>query len=99
MGTSDAESVAIPLPPSVVRSRVVAILLVIACLAFIAAGFVVYGVCNGGASLMLFGVATALLGAVLFRTGAWATVIPFAILSFILIAGGWYGATIAGCSL
>jgi dienelactone hydrolase len=99
MASSDAETIAIRPPPSATHSRLVAILLVIACLAFVVAGFVVYGVCNGGASLMLFGVATACLGAVLFRTGAWATVIPFAILSFILIAGGAYGATIAGCSL
>jgi hypothetical protein len=85
--------------PSVPRSHWIDAIEGIACIAFLAAGFAVYGICNGGDSLILFGVATAFLGALLFRTGAWATIIPFAIISFILIVGGWYGATVASCSL
>jgi hypothetical protein len=99
MDPSDDGSVPIPRPPPGSRSPIVAAILVIACFAFVAAGFVVYAACNGGDSLILFGVATALLGALLYRMGAWATVIPFAIISVCLIGGGWYGATVAGCSL
>jgi len=72
---------------------------VIACIAFVVAGFALYASCNGGNSLILFGVAVAILGALLYRTGAWATIIPFAIITLCLIGGGWYGVTVAGCSL
>ena len=99
MGSSDDGSVPIPRPPSVSSSHLVVAILVIACFASVSAGFVFYASCNGGNSLILFGVATALLGALLYRMGAWATVIPFAIITLCLIGGGWYGATVAGCSL
>ncbi len=85
--------------PSVAGSHFVDAMMVVVCLALVVAGFVFYGVCNGGDALILFGVAVAVLGALLYRTGAWATVIPFAIIAVTLIGGGWYGASVAGCSL
>ncbi|MGA7649591.1 MAG: hypothetical protein WB984_06625 [Thermoplasmata archaeon] len=85
--------------PTVPGSHFIDAVMVVVCVAFVVAGFVFYGACNGGDSLILFGVATAVLGALLYRTGAWATVIPFAIITVTLIGGGWYGATVAGCSL
>jgi hypothetical protein len=33
----------------------------------------------------------------LYRTGAWATIIPFAIIVLTLVGGGWYGGSVAGC--
>lgn len=47
----------------------------------------------------MFAVGVALLGVVLYRTGAWATVIPIAIVTLTLLVGGWYGALVAGCRL
>jgi hypothetical protein len=85
--------------PFVPGSHFIDAIEVTACLAFVVAGFVFYGACNGGDSLILFGVAVAFLGALLYRTGAWATIIPFALITLTLIAGGWYGASVAGCSL
>ncbi|HKN07510.1 MAG TPA: hypothetical protein VJ021_07935 [Thermoplasmata archaeon] len=73
--------------------------LIIASIGCLGAGLAIAGICDGAGSLFLFAGAVALLGAVLFRTGAWATVIPIAILSLTLVAGGWYGATVAGCHL
>ena len=67
------------------------------CLAFLGAGLALAASCDGGESLVLFGVAVALVGVVLYRTGAWATVIPIAIVALTLVAGGWYGASVAGC--
>ena len=51
----------------------------------------------GLASVKDFGGAIAFLGALLYRTGAWATIIPFAIITLTLVGGGWYGAMVAGC--
>jgi hypothetical protein len=85
--------------PSVVGSYSIGAIMVAICVALVVVGFVFYSVCNGGDSLILFGVAVAVLGALLYRTGAWATVIPFAIIAVTLIGGGWYGASVAGCSL
>lgn len=86
--------------PPVVRPhrKLINAVLVAACIAFLAAGSVLYQNCNGGNSLILFGVAVAILGAILFRLGAWATAIPFAIVTLTLVGGGYYGLTIAGCA-
>jgi len=70
---------------------------IIAAIGCLGAGLALAGYCDGGDSLVLFGGATALVGALLFRSGAWATVIPVAIVTLTLVAGGWYGATVAGC--
>jgi hypothetical protein len=74
-------------------------LLIVGSIGFLVAGLGIAEYCDGGGTLILFGVAVALIGALLFRSGAWATVIPMAILTLTLVAGGWYGATVAGCYL
>lgn len=80
-----------------VERRYINAALVVGCFALVGAGLAYAPVCNGGDSLILFGGGVACLGALLYRTGAWATVIPFAIITLTLVAGGWYGATVAGC--
>jgi MFS-type transporter involved in bile tolerance (Atg22 family) len=72
-------------------------LLVIGCFAFMGVGIAFATVCDGGYALMLFGAAVGCLGALLYRTGAWATIIPFAIIVLCLVGGGYYGLTVAGC--
>ena len=74
-------------------------LLVIGCFACLGAGIAFAASCDGGYSLMLFGGAVAFLGALLYRTGAWATIIPFAIIVLCLVGGGYYGLTVTGCGL
>lgn len=84
---------------SVVAHRYVSAVLVIGCLAFVGAGVAFSATCDGGYSLILFGVGVAFLGALIYRTGAWATIIPFALITLTLVGGGYYGLTVAGCSL
>jgi len=84
---------------SITRSQVLTGVLVVGAFVLIGAGFAAFNLCGGGDSLVFFGVAVAFLGAALFRTGAWATVIPIAIATLTLVGAGWYGATVAGCSL
>jgi len=67
------------------------------CLACLGTGLALSATCDGGDSLILFGVAVAMVGVVLYRNGAWATVIPMAIATLALVAGGLYGASVAGC--
>ena len=74
-------------------------LLILGSIGCLVAGLAVAESCDGGGTLVLFGAAVALIGVLLFRSGAWATVIPMAILTLTLVAGGWYGATVAGCHL
>lgn len=83
--------------PSVRRPPYVSLVLVIGCFALVGAGLAFAATCNGGYSLIFFGGAVALLGAMLYRTGAWATIIPFAIIVLTLVGGGWYGGSVAGC--
>jgi hypothetical protein len=71
--------------------------LVVGCFALVGAGLAFAATCDGGYSLIFFGGAVAVLGLILYRTGAWATIIPFAIITLALVAGGWYGASAAGC--
>jgi len=71
--------------------------LVVGCFTLVGAGLAFAATCGGGYSLIFFGGAVALLGLLLYRTGAWATIIPFAIITLALVAGGWYGASVAGC--
>ncbi len=75
------------------------VVLVIGCFACLGAGVAFAATCDGGYSLMLFGGSLAFLGALLYREGAWATVIPFAIMVLALVGGGYYGLTVAGCGL
>lgn len=75
------------------------VVLAVAAFAAIGVGFALFNLCGGGDSLVCFGVGVALLGAALFRSGAWATIVPISIAAFTLIAAGWYGATVAGCYL
>lgn len=72
-------------------------LLILAALAFLGAGLALANLCDGGDSLVLFGGAVAMIGVMLFRSGAWATAVPMALATLALVAGGWYGATVAGC--
>lgn len=72
-------------------------ILVIACFALVGAGLAFALSCNGGFSLIMWGVAVSLLGFLLYRGGAWATIIPFVIIALALVVGGWYGAVTAGC--
>ena len=81
------------------RLRSYEVVLLIACVALLTAGCVVFQNCDGANSLFLFGGAVALLGALLFRVGAWATAIPFALVTLTLVGGGVYGLTVAGCSI
>jgi len=73
-------------------------LLVVGCFACIGAGVVFAATCDGGYSLILFGAGVAFLGALLYRSGAWATIIPFALVVLTLVGGGYYGLTVAGCA-
>jgi len=79
------------------RKRVLDIVGVLGCLSFLGAGLAFSPLCDGGISLLMFGVAVAFLGLVLFREGAWATVIPIAIITLTLVAGGAYGGSVSGC--
>jgi len=82
---------------AVVPSSVINAVGVVGTFAFLGAGLAISAVCAGGYSLMLFGAAILLLGILFFRWGAWATIIPFALAALVLVAGGWYGASVAGC--
>ena len=75
------------------------ILLVIGVFAFLGAAVAFALVCDGGYSLIFLGGSVGCLGMILYRTGAWATVIPFAIIVLCLVGGGYYGLTVAGCGL
>lgn len=75
------------------------VLLVIGCFAFIGAAVAFAATCDGGYSLIFLGGTVGCLGMLLYRTGAWATVIPFAIIVVTLVGGGYYGLTVAGCGL
>jgi len=85
--------------PVVARPISLTIVLVIGIFAFLGAAFAFALLCDGGYSLMLLGGAVGCLGMILYRTGAWATVIPFAIIVLCLVGGGYYGLTVAGCGL
>jgi len=85
------------LPMSRTFHRVINVGLVIGIFVFMGAGLATANLCNGGYALILFGVAVGCLAALIYRMGAWATIIPFAIICLTLIAGGWYGASVAGC--
>ena len=79
------------------RPKHLTAILAIVCFAFVGAGLAFAATCDGGISLILFGAGVAVLGLLLYRTGAWATIIPFAIITLALVAGGWYGGSVAGC--
>jgi len=72
-------------------------LLILGAVALLGAGLALAEFCDGGLSLVMFGGAVGLIGVMLFRSGAWATAIPAGIATLLLVAGGWYGATVAGC--
>jgi hypothetical protein len=72
---------------------------VVGCFACVGAGLAFSNVCEGGYSLILWGGGIAFLAAILYRLGAWATIIPFVIITLALVGGGIYGVTVAGCPL
>jgi hypothetical protein len=88
-----------PAVSSLTRSQVVTGLLILATFVLLGVGFALFNSCDGGNSLIVFGVAVACLGAALFRTGAWATIVPIAIATLTLVGAGWYGATVGGCPI
>lgn len=81
------------------RKRVLDLVGLVGCLGFLGGGLAYSPVCDGGIALILFGIAVAFLGLVLFREGAWATVIPIAIVTLTLVGGGVYGASVGGCGI
>ena len=89
----------LPLPRLRRRPPIVTVVLVLACFGCLGSAFAFFNVCDGGYSLMLFGGSVAALGALIYREGAWATVIPFGIIALLLIGGGYYGFVVAGCHL
>lgn len=86
-----------PYRQPVPNPRVADAVLVVATIALVAAGFAFLGTCGGGDSLVLFAGAAVFLGLALGRSGAWAVIIPVAIVAFILVVGGWFLANGAGC--
>lgn len=74
-------------------------ILILATLACLGVGLGLLNLCAGGDSLVLFGLAFACLGGVLFRSGAWATALPCAFGTLVLVGTGLYGATVAGCHI
>jgi len=83
----------------VARPLSLTVVLVIGIFAFLGAALAFAVSCDGGYSLIFLGGAVGCLGMILYRTGAWATVIPFAIIVLTLVGGGYYGQTVAGCGL
>jgi len=83
----------------VTRAQFINAAAIVAIFALLVAGLALSATCNGGYSLILFGVAIGLLGILFFRWGAWATIIPFFLAALTLVAGGLYGASVAGCNL
>jgi len=80
-------------------SSIISASLAVVCFAFVGLGLAFAATCDGGYSLIFFGIGIAFLGALIYRMGAWATIIPFAIIALCLIGGGYYGLTVAGCPL
>ena len=60
-------------------------------------GFLLIGVCGGGVGLVLFGVATGLVGGAVALQGGWAVLLPTGILVLTLVAVGVYVLTSTGC--
>jgi hypothetical protein len=83
--------------PSVLNPPWIDATVVVASIVLVGVGFALLGVCGGGDSLVLFGIAVALLYVPLSRAGAWATLIPICIMTITLVAAGWYVANGAGC--
>lgn len=79
------------------RERFLSALGILGCIGFLGLGLVVSASCDGGYALISFGVAVAFLGLVLLRSGAWATIIPIALVTLTLVVGGLYGGSVAGC--
>ncbi len=77
--------------------RLIDALLVVGILVAIGLAFALFDFCDGGASLVLFGAAAVLLGLTLFRSNAWATIVPICLVTLILVLAGWYAASLAGC--
>ena len=75
------------------------VLLVVGFFACLGASLAFAATCDGGYSLIFLGAGVGLIGLLLYRTGAWATVIPFALIVLTLVGGGYYGLTVAGCGL
>jgi len=72
-------------------------MLVLGMLALAGCGVALFGFCGGGVTLALFSGAFVLLGVELGRSGAWATLIPTAIVVVILAVVAGYAASGAGC--
>ena len=80
------------------RPEFVNAIAVVAAIAFLGAGFALFGVCDGGVSLILCGAAAAVLGGLpLFHPDSLALVFLISIIALTLVIGGLYGMSVAGC--
>lgn len=75
------------------------ILAAVGAVALVVAGFALVGVCGGGIALVLFGLATGLVGVVIALQGGYAVLLPVGIMVLILVVAGVYIASVSGCGL
>ena len=80
-------------------TRNLILIMVGSAMVFFAIGAVLFGLCGGGVSLILFGVASAFMGVVVVMLGGYAVSVPMAIVVLLLIAVGVYIAGASGCAL
>ena len=80
-------------------SPIVGVGLVIVAVVLIAVGYTLSASCGGGYSLVLFGIAAALIGGTVALFGG-VLVVPFAVVAALaLIGAGLYLANMAGCAI
>lgn len=80
-------------------TRNVVLLFMLGAVGCVIVGGVFFGVCGGGISLILFGVAAALVGVIVAALGGYAVAVPMAIVVLILTLAGAYFAAYSGCGL
>lgn len=80
-------------------TRSVILAFVLAALACVVAGGALFNVCGGGITLLLFGIAAALVGVVVAALGGYAVAVPMAIVVLILVLAGAYFLAGSGCGL
>lgn len=73
--------------------------LIVGAIAFVVAGFVLAGLCGGGLALVLFGIATGLIGGVVALSGGYAVLIPTGLMVVTLVGVGLFIVSSSGCSL
>lgn len=73
--------------------------LIVGALVLVVLGSILFGVCDGGISLLLFAGAAALVGVVVVGMGAAAIAIPMALVVLLLAVVGAYAAAGSRCGL